>query len=429
MPLVSAAAAPISVDAVSFLWIIVSAAVAAVAATALSPRLMVPVVVFELVLGIIIGPQLLGLAQPDRFIEFFAKVGLGMLFFFAGYEIDFRRIRGSPLRLATWGWLLSLILAYSIGGLLALAGVVVSLVYTGSAMATTAIGILIPILSDVGEMRSRFGTYLLGAGAIGEFGPLLLISLVFSAEGSLRSAVILVAFVTVAVAAALAAVRSLPLGWHALERTLESSSQAAVRLTVVLIFALVALALKLGLDLLLGGFAAGIVVRLALRGREVTVFESKLTAIGYGFLIPFFFIVSGMQFDLNALTGSATAMLKLPLFVALFLVVRGVPALVLYHRVLDARARLALGFFSSTQLALVVAITTIAIATGKMRPSTAAALIGAGIISTLVFPLVGLRLRAGRAATDIEDHSNVTAGLEMPIVDPTTPPELGEVHP
>ena len=111
MPLIPAAAAPISVDAVSFLWIIVSAAAAAVAATALGPRAMVPVVVFELVLGIIIGPQVLGLAEPDRFIEFFAKVGLGMLFFFAGYEIDFRRIRGSPLRLATWGWLLSLILA------------------------------------------------------------------------------------------------------------------------------------------------------------------------------------------------------------------------------------------------------------------------------------------------------------------------------
>jgi Kef-type K+ transport system membrane component KefB len=429
MPLISAAAAPISVDAVSFLWIIVSAAVAAVAATALSPRVMVPVVVFELVLGIIIGPQLLGLAQPDRFIEFFAKVGLGMLFFFAGYEIDFLRIRGSPLRLATWGWLLSLVLAYSIGGLLAWAGVVVSLVYTGSAMATTAIGILIPTLSDVGEMRTRFGTYLLGAGAIGEFGPLLLISLVFSAQGSLKSAVILVAFVTVAVAAALAAVRSLPLGWHALERTLESSSQAAVRLTVVLIFALVALALKLGLDLLLGGFAAGIIVRLALRGREVTVFESKLTAIGYGFLIPFFFIVSGMQFDLNALTASAAAMLKLPLFIALFLVVRGVPALVLYRKVLDVRDRLALGFFSSTQLALVVAITTIAIAVGKMTPSTSAALIGAGIVSALAFPLVGLRLRAGRVSTDVDDQSDVDASLEMPIVDPTPPAELGEAHP
>jgi len=428
MPLVPAAAAPISVDAVSFLWIIVTAAVAAIAATALAPRVMVPVVVFELVLGIIIGPQVLGLAQPDRFIEFFTKVGLAMLFFFAGYEIDFRRIRGSPLRLATRGWVLSLILAYGIGGLLAGAGVVVSLVYTGSAMATTAIGILIPILSDVGEMRTRFGTYLLGAGAIGEFGPLLLISIAFSAEGSLKSAVILIAFVIVAVAAALAAVRSLPFGWPALERTLESSSQVAVRLTVVLIFALVALALKLGLDLLLGGFAAGIIVRLALRGREVMVFESKLTAIGYGFLIPFFFIVSGMQFDLDALTGSASALLKLPLFVALFLVVRGVPALVLYRHVLDARDRLALGFFSSTQLALVVAITTIAVAAGKMRPSTSAALIGAGIISTLAFPLVGLRLRAGRAATDLEDHLDVDGSLELPVLD-GAPSGLGEALP
>ena len=126
--LIPAAAAPISVDAVSFLWIIVTAAVAAILATALGPRVMVPVVVFELVLGIIIGPQVLGLAQPDRFIEFFAKVGLGMLFFFAGYEIDFRRIRGSPLTLATLGWAFSLLLAFGIGGLLAWAGVVLSLV-------------------------------------------------------------------------------------------------------------------------------------------------------------------------------------------------------------------------------------------------------------------------------------------------------------
>jgi Kef-type K+ transport system membrane component KefB len=399
----------------------VTAAVAAVTATALGSRVVVPVVVFELLLGIIIGPQVLNLAQPDRFIEFFAKVGLGMLFFFAGYEIDFRRISGSPLRLATWGWLLSLMLAFSIGGLLAWAGVVVSLVYTGSAMATTAIGILIPILSDVGEMRTRFGTYLLGAGAIGEFGPLLLISLVFSAEGSVRSGIILIAFVVTAVAAALAAVRSLPFGWNAIERTLESSSQVAVRLTVLLIFALVALALKLGLDLLLGGFAAGIIVRLALRGREVTVFESKLTAVGYGFLIPFFFLVSGMKFDLNALTASASAMLKLPLFALLFLVIRGVPALVLYRHVLDIRDRLALGFFSSVQLALVVAITTIAVAAGKMQPSTSAALVGAGIISTLAFPLVGLWLRAGKAAIDIDDRVGVDTSLEMAIVDGTAP--------
>jgi Kef-type K+ transport system membrane component KefB len=120
------------------------------------------------------GPDLLDLAQPDAFIRFFSNLGLGMLFFFAGYEIDFERIRGSPLRLAVFGWLLSLVLAYSLGGLLELSGLVLSLVFTGSAMATTAIGTLIPILGDAGEMRTRFGTYLLAAGAAGEFGPILL---------------------------------------------------------------------------------------------------------------------------------------------------------------------------------------------------------------------------------------------------------------
>ena len=424
MPFMLGAAAPISVDEVSFMLIVVASALAAIAATAVGRRMPFPVVVFELVLGIIIGPHVLALAQPDRFIEFFAKLGLGMLFFFAGYEIDFVRIRGRPLALGVWGWLLSLMLAYSIGGLLAWAGAVVSLVYTGSATVTTAIGMLIPILSDAGEMRTRFGTYLLGAGAIGEFGPLLLITLVLSTGGSVKSAVILVAFIVLAVAAALVTVGSLPFGWAAIERTIESSSQLAVRLAVVLIFALVALAARLGLDLLLGGFAAGIIARLTLRGREVSVFESKLTAIGYGFLIPFFFVVSGMQFDVSALIGSAAGVLKLPLFVALFLVVRGVPALVLYRGVVDARDRFSLAFFCSTELPLVVAITTVAVAAGKMRPSTSAALVGAGIISTLVFPLVGLRLRAGRAATDVEDSVGDSPGLEEPVVDQTAPPEL-----
>ena len=128
-------------------------------------------VVVEIVLGIVVGPELLGLADPDDFLDFFSSLGLGMLFFFAGYEIDFERIRGSPLRLAALGWLLSLVLAYSLGGLLALAGVVLSLVFTGSAMATTAIGTLIPILSDAGELRTRFGTYPAGRGGDGRVRP------------------------------------------------------------------------------------------------------------------------------------------------------------------------------------------------------------------------------------------------------------------
>jgi Kef-type K+ transport system membrane component KefB len=429
MPVGAETSVLISVDASSFLVIVVCAALAALFATLLAPRLVLPVVVFEIVLGIIVGPHVLDLAHSDAFVDFFKSLGLGLLFFFAGYEIDFVRIRGESLRLAAWGWTLSLLLAYSIGGLLAWAGVVLSLVYTGSAMVTTAIGTLIPILADAGEMRTRFGTYLLGAGAVGEFGPLLLITLALSTGASLKNAVILVTFIALAVAAALVAVRSLPFGWQAIERTIESSGQLGVRLAVVLIFALVALAAKLGLDLLLGGFAAGIIVRLALRGREVAVFESKLTAIGYGFLIPFFFIVSGLRFDLNALVGSTAGLLKLPLFVALFLVVRGVPAVVLYGRVLDRRDRLALAFFSSTQLPLVVAITTIAVSAGRMRASTSAALVGAAIISTLVFPLVGLRLRAGRAATDIDNRLDEDADVVLEPVEVAAPaPPAAQTH-
>ena len=134
----------------------------------------------ELLLGIVIGPEVLGLAETDEFIDFFSNLGLGMLFFFAGYEIDFERIKGRPLPLGALGWLLSIALAYGIGGALAAAGIVVSFLYTGSAMATTAIGTLIPILRDNGELKTRFGTYLLAAGGVGEFGPILLVTLVLS---------------------------------------------------------------------------------------------------------------------------------------------------------------------------------------------------------------------------------------------------------
>jgi Kef-type K+ transport system membrane component KefB len=392
----------VNVDAGSFLVIVTVAALAALLAGWVQPRLAIPVVVIEIVSGIVIGPELLDLAEPDDFIEFFSNLGLGMLFFFAGYEIDFKRIRGDPLKLALIGWLLSLALAYGLGGLLMAAGLVLSLVYTGSAMATTAIGTLIPILSDAGELRTRFGTYLLGAGAMGEFGPILLITLVFSTRGTISNTLILLLFVGIAVGTALLAIRGAGRGWDLLERSLETSGQLAIRVAVVLVFALAALANDLGLDLLLGGFVAGVIVRLALQGREVTLFEEKLTAVGYGFLIPFFFITSGLKFDLSALTDDPIRLLELPLFLAFFLVVRGLPAILLYRRVLDTRDRGALAFFSSTQLPLVVAITTIAIEQGHMRASTAASLVGAAILSTMIFPLVGLKLREGLARIEAE---------------------------
>jgi Kef-type K+ transport system membrane component KefB len=266
-------------------------------------------------------------------------------------------------------------------------------------MATTAIGTLIPILSDAGELRTRFGTYLLGAGAVGEFGPILLLTLILTTDTPLHNALILIGFVLLAVVVAIAAVRSSEATLPLLHGTLDKSSQLAVRWILVLVFALAGIAYELGLDLLLGGFAAGMITRQVLKGSETEAFESRLTAIAFGFFIPFFFVVSGMQIDIDALFGSVASVVKMVIFFVLFLVVRGTPALLLYRRELDARERLALAFFSSTQLPLVLAITSVAQQTGHMRASTAAALIGAAVLSTLVYPLAGLRLRAGARET------------------------------
>ncbi len=382
----------IHVDTESFFVIVLVAALAAITVAVVPGRFAPPVVVVELFLGILVGPQVLDIAGTDSFIEFFSNLGLGMLFFFAGYEIDFERIRGKPLELGGAGWLLSVGLAYAIGGVLAAAGIIDSFLYTGSAMATTAIGTLIPILRDNGELKTRFGTYLLAAGGAGEFGPVLLVTLFLSTDHPLHEAVILIAFVVLAIGVALASMGLAWRGWPALERTFEASSQLAVRVTVVLVFGLVLLASQIGLDVLLGGFVAGLITRMALQGHELRVFESKLTAVGFGFFVPFFFVTSGISFNLDAL-GSVTAVAKLAMFFGLFLVVRGIPAMLLYRNVFDMRNRGALAFYSATELPLVVAITTIAVEAGHMKTSTAAGLVGAAMLSTLVFPFVGLALR------------------------------------
>jgi Kef-type K+ transport system membrane component KefB len=382
----------LEVDAGSFLAIVTVALIAATLGTLISARVALPVVVLELVLGIIIGPQVLDLAEPDDFIEFFSSLGLGMLFFFAGYEIEFARIRGRPLLLGCIGWVISLGLAYALAGVLHATGLVVSSIFVGTAMATTAIGTLIPILTDAGELRTHFGSYLLAAGATAEFLPIVLTTVLFSTKGAVTNALLLLAFVALAVVAAVVAVRGAARGSDLFERGLETSGQLPVRAAVLAVFGLGTLAAELGLELLLGGFVAGVITRLALRGAEVPVFESKLKAVAYGFFIPIFFVVSGVKFNLDALVSSTRGLILLPLFLGLFLVVRGLPAMTLY-RDLTLRDRSSLALFASTQLPLVVAITSLATDQGHMRTSTAAALVGAAILSTTIFPMAALRLR------------------------------------
>jgi Kef-type K+ transport system membrane component KefB len=383
----------IHVDADSFFVIVLVSALAAVLVTVVPGRWVAPVVVLELALGILVGPHVLDIAGDDEFIDFFAKLGLGMLFFFAGYEIDFQRIRGRPLRLGALGWLLSVGLSFGLCGIAIAVGQIESVLYIGTALATTAMGTLIPILRDEGELGTEFSTYLLAAGGFAVFGPITLLTIFVSTDHPLHEAILLLAFVVLAVAVAVTAIGLAWRGWPALERTLEASSQLAVRVTVVLIFGLVLLANDIGVDVVIGGFVAGLITRQILRGHEERVFESKLTAIGFGFFVPFFFVVSGIGLDLHAL-GSARALLNLAIFFVGFLVIRGAPALLLYAGVLDLRDRAALALYSATELPLVVAIATVAIRAGNMETSTGASLIAAGMLSTLFFPLAVARLRA-----------------------------------
>lgn len=387
--------ASVHVSPGTFLAIIAASALAGgINAVAGAHGRLVSTVVLELLLGVLIGPHVLGL-HVTEFVNFFSDLGLGLLFFFAGYEIDLRRIAGQPSRLALGGWVLSLAIAYSIGAILAAAGVVLSLLYTGSALATTALGTLLAIVADTGLLRTRFGTHLMACGAAGEFGPILVVTLILSAQSTLHNALILAAFIALAVGVAVLAMRSSERAMPLLEQTLESSSQLAVRWILVLVFALALLAFELGLDLLLGGFAAGVITRQVLKTDEIQAFDSKLTAVAFGVFVPFFFIVSGMKLNVSALLDADDGVPKMVLFLALFLIVRGAPAMLLYRGVLDRRERVALAFMSATQLPLVVAITTLAVEAGHMRSSTAAALVGAALLSTLIFPAVGLgRLRS-----------------------------------
>jgi Kef-type K+ transport system membrane component KefB len=363
----------------------------------LSRRVRVPIVVAEIALGIIVGPEVLDLARTDDFISGLSTFGLAFLFFLAGLEIEFERIRGKPIELGALGWLLSVGLAFAIAVVLWTADVINAPILVALALTTTALGTLMPILRDSGILGERLGRWVLGAGAVGEFGPVVIVSIILAVEaGDPWRSVLLFAFAGIAVLAALVAVRARPARVVELVRaTMHTSGQLAIRLTLLVLVALVVLASELGLDVILGAFAAGIIVGFVTRGEgyDSTEFEDKLDAVGYGFLIPIFFIATGMDFDVDALLDSPSAMALVPGFALLFLITRGLPALLLYRGEVERGERVPLALFSAAALPLIVAITEIGTETGVMRPEEAVALVGAGMLSVLIFPLLALASR------------------------------------
>ncbi len=402
------------VNTQSFIVVLACAAMAPIIAglfTAKLPSVLVPIVVVELIFGVLIGPEVLKLAHVDDVLDAFSQLGLGFLFFFAGYEIRFEKIKGDPLRFAMFGWVISLGLAYALAGALEGAGVVVSGLLTGSALVTTAIGTLIPILRDENRLGGDFGRNILSIGAVGEFGPVMIVTLLLGADGNAGLQVaLLIAFVVIAVLTGLAATGTAGRWFEFVTARMDNSGQLPVRLGVLLVFALVVIAGDLGMDVILGAFAAGLIMAMVIGERDAHAFDSKMEAVGFGFLIPFFFIVSGMNIDVTALFSSVGGLLKLPLFFALMLIVRGAPVFLLYRKRIPKAEIAPLALLASTQLPLVVAITSIGLDNGKMHPSTAAALVGAAVFTVLIFPSLALRLLGRSEPSPAEPPSD-----EMPI--------------
>jgi Kef-type K+ transport system membrane component KefB len=398
-------------DANGTLLLILAAALIAPVIASSFPRLKVPALVLEILLGIVIGPEVLDLVAVTPPIELLSNLGLAALIFMAGFELDPDRLRGEPTRLALTGWGISIVIGLGVAGVLHLTGLAISQMFLGFALTTTALGTLLPIARDAGLLPTPLGTHLLAVGSVGEFGPIIAIALVLSGTSPTKAVESLTVFVVVAVIVFVWARQRRETGrvHDAVAATLRSSGQVYIRLALLMVALLAWVATRLGLDFLLGAFTAGMIYRLFLASAgeiEIKTVELKLEAVAFGYVIPIFFVVTGITYDLDSLIHSARALAMVPIFLLAFLLVRGTPVLLYRSALPDPNDRRALVFFSATGLPLIVAITTLGVSAQQMRPATAAALVGAGMVSVVLFPVLGLAAyrRTPRPAAPAVDH-------------------------
>jgi Kef-type K+ transport system membrane component KefB len=362
-------------------------------------RIILPTVVVEIVLGILIGPEVLDIADVNTYITFLSNIGLALLFFFAGLEVIEKEVPRRALERGTAGWIVSLAVGLALGLVLQQAGLNAEWWLLAIALATTALGTLVPILSDADMLRTPLGVAVLGTGVAGEFWPIIGISVFLTGTyGALEELLLLFGFGAVVIVAAQIALRARPPRvLRVLQETVHTTGQTAVRAALFVLGLLVLVASDAGFEFVLGAFAAGLIVGLALQSPEGAVVQTRLEGIGFGFLIPIYFVVTGMTFDLDSLL-SASGLALAALFLALLLLTRGLSAL-LWLRELPARETLALSFFGATGLPLIVAIAGIGTERGAITPGVGASLVGAGMISVLLYPLLALRIARPGATT------------------------------
>jgi Kef-type K+ transport system membrane component KefB len=384
---------------VSFNGLVIVAAVAFAAPLFLGlfPKVRLPAVVREILVGILIGPSGLGWVKPDLPIQVLSVVGLGFLLFLAGLEVDLGHPRGRLVRLPLLGFALSLGLGIGAGLILRAAGQVRSPLLIRITLVATSLGLVVPVLKDAGVAATEFGQLVIAGGTVADFGAVILLTLFFSGQaGGLGTKLLLLAlFVLMIVAAGVSvarAGRSMRLS-AVLLRLQDTTAQIRVRGAVLLLIAFVAVAARFGLETILGAFLAGVVLGLVDRDTLMTHphFRVKLEGIGYGFLIPVFFVSSGLTFDLHALSSSPSTVLRAPLFLVLLLAVRGIPAF-LYGPLVGGRRTVAAALLQATSLPFIVVATRIGVSLGLVSAANAAALVAAGLLSVVIFPLVALGL-------------------------------------
>lgn len=383
----------------------VVAAVALLAPLALAlTGVRLPAIVLEILLGIVVGPQVLGWAEVDEPVRLLALVGLAFLLFLSGIELELRRLRGRVLRLTGIGFVLSFALALIVGFGLDAAGLVRSPLLIAIILSATGLGIILPILKDASETETALGRVVIAGASIAEVAPIVLLSLFFSGRsgGVGGKLVLLAAFVAFVVAVAAAIVgleRSRRLS-QTLLRLQDTSAQIRVRGAFLLLTLFVVFASEFGLEAILGAFFAGATLRLVDRDEMMThtFLRTKLEAVGFGVFVPFFFVSTGMKLDVRSLFGDGPTLAHVPIFLAALVVVRAIPALV-YRPFAERRGQVvATGLLQATSLSIPVVAGQIGLSLGLVGPQSYVALVAAGLLSVIAFPLVALPLLMQRAA-------------------------------
>lgn len=378
----------------SLFWIALIAVLAPLLA-GFVPRRLVPEVVLLLVLGMVVGPNVLGWATEGSEVDLLRELGLGMLFLLAGFEIDVSEITGRGGRRALVAWSVSLVAAFAAVWLLGRSGAVSAEIAVAIALTSTALGTLLPILKDSGLQSTALGRTVVNHGAVGELGPVIAMAVLLGSRGDIESIVILALFVVAAVAVGFVPVALRRDGSKLLaviRRGSDTTAQTTVRLTVLLLITLTAIATLFGLDIILGAFAAGFILRRVMPSGDEQL-ETKLGGLAFGFLIPIFFVTSGMSIDIGAVMAAPGVLVA---FLVLLVLVRGVPVFLATRWDKQAgfttREQTRVALYATTGLPLIVAVTGVAVDSGEMSTANASILVAAGAITVLLLPMIATLL-------------------------------------